>query len=145
MCLSDNLRITCSLSVCLSFPLSSICKHALYITPRTGALLELIYLFIASLLRFCCSCAFCFVLLPLACFDNNLKLHLAFVNVYVTVFLSIGNTYISILLLCYLYLLFVEFMMYVTVFLSIGNTYISILLLRFLYLLFAELMNTMHE
>ena len=31
-------------------------------------------------------------------------------NVYVTVFSFIGNTYISILLLCFLYLLAVEFM-----------------------------------
>ena len=52
---------------------------------------------------------FCFVLLPSTCFYNNLKLHIAIVNVYVTLFLLVGSTRIciGILLLCFLYLLFV--------------------------------------
>ena len=47
---------------------------------------------------------------PLTCFDNNLKLRLAGVTVYATVFSFICNIYMSILLLCFLCLLFVEFM-----------------------------------
>ena len=51
---------------------------------------------------------FWFGLSLLTCFGNNLKRHLAIVNVYVTVFSFIGDTYINILLVCVLY--FVEFM-----------------------------------
>ena len=72
----------------------------------------LVVILVSDMFWFCLFCRFCLVLSLLSCFDNNLKLHLAFVknNVCVTVFSFMGHSYISILLSCLLYLLFVEFM-----------------------------------
>ena len=64
-----------------TLPFSSICHQALE---------HFVKLFYIHPLPFCC-CAFRFGLLLLSCFDNNLKLHLAIVNAYMTVFSFIGN------------------------------------------------------
>ena len=62
---------------------------------------------------FCFVCLFLLLFWSLVCFVASDFLtticHLAIVNVCVTIILSVGNTQISILLLCFLYL-FVEFM-----------------------------------
>ena len=64
----------------------------------------------ASLSRFVVVLSgFSFGLLPLT-FDNNFNSHLAIVNVYVSAFPCMGNTYINMLFWGFFYLLFVEFM-----------------------------------